>query len=1512
MSIYQKRNLGATYMTHKMWDDAEVIFTEIINDLAASAYERDYSQDRIMRIKQQRGELNTQEQITENLQDMSLSMQRAMAKKFAQRNQVDKAIRVYEQIKKEMPEDFESRAQLAALYSQNNQHDKAYETWTALLNADPENTKYQDGMVNSLQDAGKKEEALQLTLKYIEAEPDSSVHHIRLAKYYANNNRIDDAIATYEKATELAPGDRQTYLQMAQLYFLKDDMTNVEKAYRNAIQFTPSEHDRRNTERQIISLYRLQGILDDKFQKAEEEGTITYEMQKIWAESLDNKGESQKAIEIYKKAKNMTTSTYEQSRISDSILRIQVKLGDTEKVLETYENETGQDTSIRIVYRSVGVSVESNADASRETLINAFKDQNKLGELKTHYENKLEKKPDDVLSLSVLANIYWDEKDYKKAGETYQKLSKAQSNNIFNYYYAAVAFEKDKQSESFKEIIKRAESALETSSNSDNMYYLAGLATFCYENKLNDAATKLTQLAIEESSRYGDTYMKDTLYELLAKNYYEMKRYEEAVAAYRSVPSGSGMNVKSEIRKIAKEGKLFEKWIPDQLKKVEENPDDTNFRLKLAQNYESAEKYKEAIAQYEKLITIKPDKAKWYKKLGDLYARLPIERRETGKMIEDTALTLTGERSFVAIGDSETLNNITEQMTVSAWINPTGYPNEYTPIIIKTDERKQDPNARSFILQLVEGGKIRTTSAPEDERFASFSSPSNSIALNKWHHIAGVIDVKKNYLKLFIDGKKIGKSDYKGSKSIHKSKLPFRLGWMHWDDTKSKFTYAGQIDEVRIWNIARTEEQIQSDMNKQLNGDEHGLVGYWKFDEETEGVITDSSTNNSTAKLMGDAKLEPYTRPIFETTKNENLAQSAAAYEKALELKPTSYNYYDLLAKSYMKSDSVSDAEKVYRQALDAPLPQSDHDSAVQAIVGLYSEDGQEEKRITILEEFRPRMESRAFMHQLLAETYEKLDDTEKSGLAYDRWIQIREKEMNRTTNAYSHRNFADELLNKGLYPEVALKFAKRALQSYTYVSYHYPSTVGRACIANELYDDALKFYGYAFSTVSSASATDSVWKGVLDAGDKLKDSEQYRQLLDNLIDSIPKSDFSKWANGHRMVAQFYSEKGMPKTAESYVMKGGFVPENRWVVLESFHNIDSRGHVNAFIPEETTQIDPTAEYYGKDGLINWKKSKYRSLDGHYNFAEPTDSSAAYFWAIVVSPEERDVTIRFDSDDQGTVWLNGKQEYKHDRTSGEIIDRYAFPVKLKQGENTILVKVCNSTQRWGFYFRITDDDGLPFNDLTYKSEDELLSATPPEPKFHLNAVLGMVEYYSKNDMHDKAMEEMLKTGIIHENQWLVLGPFDNADGIGYNTVYIPEDVTGIDLTAEYDGVDGKVKWQKSTDDTFNGFIDFGRNKNWLVSYAWVTIDSPDEKEVQFRFGSDDQSKVWLNGKEVYVFPEHRWAKVDNETIPVTLKAGKNTILVKICNQELSWGFYFRITDTDGKPIPDLTIGEIPQK
>ena len=174
------------------------------------------------------------------------------------------------------------------------------------------------------------------------------------------------------------------------------------------------------------------------------------------------------------------------------------------------------------------------------------------------------------------------------------------------------------------------------------------------------------------------------------------------------------------------------------------------------------------------------------------------------------------------------------------------------------------------------------------------------------------------------------------------------------------------------------------------------------------------------------------------------------------------------------------------------------------------------------------------------------------------------------------------------------------------------------------------------------------------------------------------------------------------------------------------------------------------------------------------------------------------------------------------------------------------------------------------------------------------------------MPEKAKTYVQRTGVITEDKWVILGPFDNTKGVGYDTAYIAEDATQIDMTARYDGVDGQIGWQGSTDDTLNGFIDLGQDVNWRVAYAFATVTSPDEREAQIHFDSDDQGKVFLNGEQVFTNTGAHSVRIDRYTIPVTLKPGENSILVKVCNEEVKWEFYLRITDPDGKPFTDLEI------
>ena len=116
-----------------------------------------------------------------------------------------------------------------------------------------------------------------------------------------------------------------------------------------------------------------------------------------------------------------------------------------------------------------------------------------------------------------------------------------------------------------------------------------------------------------------------------------------------------------------------------------------------------------------------------------------------------------------------------------------------------------------------------------------------------------MIDAKNGIMKIVVNGVEVASGDF--GKDIHVSKLPLRIGWIHdeGDPQNQEFSpFAGQIDEVRIWNTARTEAEIKHTMHLTLSGEELGLVGYWRFDNVSK-MVTDSSSYGNDGKLLGDA-----------------------------------------------------------------------------------------------------------------------------------------------------------------------------------------------------------------------------------------------------------------------------------------------------------------------------------------------------------------------------------------------------------------------------------------------------------------------------------------------------------------------------------------------------------------------------------------------------------------------------------------------------------------------------------
>ena len=158
-------------------------------------------------------------------------------------------------------------------------------------------------------------------------------------------------------------------------------------------------------------------------------------------------------------------------------------------------------------------------------------------------------------------------------------------------------------------------------------------------------------------------------------------------------------------------------------------------------------------------------------------------------------------------------------------------------------------------------------------------------------------------------------------------------------------------------------------------------------------------------------------------------------------------------------------------------------------------------------------------------------------------------------------------------------------------------------------------------------------------------------------------------------------------------------------------------------------------------------------------------------------------------------------------------------------------------------------------------------------------------------------------------WRVIGPFDNVGGKGFATAYPPEQA--IDYDAEYPGKANLVRWQEHVTVDPMGAVDFNTilaKEKGVAAYAVAEFQSEEGQDVEFRWGTMNATKLWLNGAllaehEVY----HSGEDLDQYIAQGHLKPGKNVILVKVCQNEQtenwadSWKVSIRVCDETGTAI-----------
>ena len=213
-------------------------------------------------------------------------------------------------------------------------------------------------------------------------------------------------------------------------------------------------------------------------------------------------------------------------------------------------------------------------------------------------------------------------------------------------------------------------------------------------------------------------------------------------------------------------------------------------------------------------------------------------------------LSLDGQDDCVRVAASQSLESFSNAITIELWLKPSSFYADDQAInsIIRKNVAS---GAENFLLRFrnMNGslcaqmglGEIGILGKPYD------------FDVNKWYHLAGTYN--GSTIMVLVNGQAIASQKASGQLHIDQSDLYIGKGdpeYLHGE------CFHGQLDEIRIWNVARSQEQIQLAMNMSLTGKEDGLVAYWNFDD---GTAKDLSGHGNDGILSGDARIVEASRP---------------------------------------------------------------------------------------------------------------------------------------------------------------------------------------------------------------------------------------------------------------------------------------------------------------------------------------------------------------------------------------------------------------------------------------------------------------------------------------------------------------------------------------------------------------------------------------------------------------------------------------------------------------------------
>lgn len=191
---------------------------------------------------------------------------------------------------------------------------------------------------------------------------------------------------------------------------------------------------------------------------------------------------------------------------------------------------------------------------------------------------------------------------------------------------------------------------------------------------------------------------------------------------------------------------------------------------------------------------------------------------------------------YLSLADSA-LFDISGNITIEAWVKlesavPSG--SNYG-IVTKGDENDV---AYAFRIRDVGGGENELDFSYQDGIEYTARSWTANIPVGTWTHVAASVEPASKTINFYVNGAENTGTASGNATSTRNSDVGLSVGNDLWGSGRY---LDGLLDDVRVWDVARSAQEIADNYNSELNGNETGLVGYWKLNN----FLSDSTSNGN-------------------------------------------------------------------------------------------------------------------------------------------------------------------------------------------------------------------------------------------------------------------------------------------------------------------------------------------------------------------------------------------------------------------------------------------------------------------------------------------------------------------------------------------------------------------------------------------------------------------------------------------------------------------------------------------